>query len=101
MNTKLHYDTAAIAIQELNRQGYIIDFNLEKNRLIGQGNQYDVDDFKIRDIYRYEGISDPADEVVVYALESNDGQKGVFVAGYGASADAVSALILERLKRNE
>jgi hypothetical protein len=99
MSLNFHYDTAAKAILELQNQGYLIDFNLNKNRLIGPGDQYHVDDFQIRDIYRYEGNSDPADEVIIYALESNNGDKGIFVDGYGVSTDPLAYQIIERLKK--
>ena len=99
METNFHYDTAATAITELKRQGYTIDFNLMANRLIGPGNRYDVDNFEIRDIYPYEGDSDPADEVIIYAIESVAGEKGIFIDAYGISPDEDTALIIARLKK--
>ncbi|AYL95365.1 hypothetical protein [Mucilaginibacter celer] len=99
MERNFHYDTAAIAISELKRQGFIIDFNLLANRLIGPGNKYNIDNFEIRDIYRYEGDSDPADEVIIYAIESGTGDKGIFVAAYGSSTDQITTQVIERLKK--
>lgn len=98
MKTTFHYDSAAIAINELKRQGYIIDFNLEANSLIGRNALYNIDNFQIRDIYRYEGESDPADEVIIYAIESINGEKGIFVTAYGIAMDEGTALVISRLK---
>jgi hypothetical protein len=33
----------------------------------------------------------------VYAIESKTGMKGILVIGYGASADSMSAAMLEKL----
>lgn len=99
MKTNFHYDTAAIAIASLKRQGFVIDFNLRANRLIAPGNNYDVDNFQIRDIYRYEGDSDPADEVIIYAIESGAGEKGIFVAAYRIAPDEGTAMVISRLKK--
>jgi hypothetical protein len=96
---KFHYDTVTIAIAELARQGYSIDFNLPENRLTGAGSTFDLSRFKIRDIYRYEGDSDPADEVILYAIESGNGDKGIFVSGYGASLDQETSLFIEGLMK--
>ena len=98
MDAKMHYDTASKAIEALNAQGYTVDFNLPENELVGPDARYDIADFKINDIYRYEGNSDPADEATVYAIESKTGVKGIFVTGYGISGDTHTSLMLEQLK---
>lgn len=93
-----HYDTVSNAINSLKRQGYTVDFNLEGNYLVNEGNKISVNDFSIVDVYRYEGNTDPSDEAAVYAIESTNGIKGVLVTGYGASSDAFSSEMLEKLK---
>jgi hypothetical protein len=98
MDAKMHYDSASKAIDALNKQGYTVDFNLPENELVGLNAKYNIADFKINDIYRYEGNSDPADEATVYAIESKSGVKGIFVTGYGISEDTHTSLMLEQLK---
>ena len=41
--------------------------------------------------------TDPADEATVYGIVSSTGVRGILVTGFGASADMVSAEILEKL----
>ena len=42
----------------------------------------------IRDIgYRFEGQSDPADNAIMYVVETGDGVKGTLIDAYGAYAD--------------
>ncbi len=93
-----HYDTVSNAINSLKRQGYTIDFNLEGNFLVNGGSKIGVNEFSIVDVYRYEGDTDPSDEAAVYAIESTDGMKGVLVTAYGASAEAFTDEMLEKLK---
>jgi hypothetical protein len=92
------YDTVSEAVKELKRRGYTLDFNLKENCLICHNDQFDIDDFEIVEAYRFEGISDPADEAAVYAIESNKGDKGVLVTGYGTSAEGISADIARKLQ---
>lgn len=93
-----HYDTVANAIDQLRQQGFTVDFNLEGNYLICPGNKIGLDGFRIVEVYRYEGESDPSDEAAVYAIESVSGIRGVLVTAYGPSADVVSEEMLEKLK---
>jgi hypothetical protein len=92
------YDTVSAAVTGLKNRGYNMDFNLSENCLVCHGNKFDVDDFEIVEFYRFEGDSDPADEAVVYAIESNKGQKGILVNGYGPSSDAMSAEMAKKLQ---
>jgi len=97
MNHKTHYETVSNAIQELRKQGYTVDFNLEDDAIICNEGKFGASDFEIADVYRYEGNTDPADEAAVYAIQSSSGLKGILVTGYGASSDSTSNEILEKL----
>src|ERR1700712_331830 len=103
MKQKFHYATISEAVEQLKKQGFTLDFNLEKNRFKVGEHEYTTDEFEIVDLYRYEGPSDPADEATVYALQSKSGLKGVLVSGYGISADEASTETLKQLhyKYNE
>jgi hypothetical protein len=92
------YDTVSAAVNGLKKRGYDMDFNLSENCLVCHEDKFDVNDFEIVEFYRFEGDSDPADEAVVYAIESNKGQKGVLVNGYGPSSDAMSSDMAKKLQ---
>jgi hypothetical protein len=47
------------------------------------GKLYVPSEVKIVNFYRFEGESDPADNSVVYAIETNDGTKGLLIDAYG------------------
>ena len=98
MQRNNHYGTVTDAIKAFREQGFNLDFNLAENCIVCNSEKFVPEDFEIVDVYRYEGNSDPADEAVVYALESKSGLKGILVAGYGASSDSMSTSILEKLK---
>ena len=91
------YDTVSQAINELRARGYTMDFNLKENCIICNQQEFNPEDFKIVEVYRFEGDSDPADEAVVYAIESKNGLKGVMVNGYGISAETLSSEMAKKL----
>ncbi len=71
------YESASKALAHLAEQGYNIDFNIEFEEL-----SVDAADYEIDYLYRYEGMTDPADESTVYGIRNIHNQKkGVFVAG--------------------
>lgn len=100
MERKTHYGTVSEALKKFRNQGFTMDFNLDENCLVCQNERFEADDFEIVDVYRYEGNTDPADEAIVYAIESKSGLKGVLVTGYGVSADSMSEDILKKLSSN-
>lgn len=93
------YDTVSEAVNGLKSRGYSIDFNLEKECITchKSGLSLKPSDFEITEVYRFEGASDPADEAVVYAIESKKGEKGVLVNGFGVSADEVDNELIGKL----
>ncbi len=97
MERKNHYGTVTEALQAFKDQGFIVDFNLEENLIKHGKGKFNADDFEIIDVYRYEGDTDPADEAVVYAIQSKSGIKGVLVAGYGMSSDSITTEIIKKL----
>jgi hypothetical protein len=92
------YDTVSEAVNGLKKRGFTLDFNLQENCLVCHEHKFNPADFEIVEVYRFEGNSDPADEAVVYGIQSNTGKKGVLVGGYGPSADTMSAEMAKKLE---
>lgn len=94
-----HYGTVSEAINNFKKKGYTVDFNLDENCFVCFGNnKYNLDEFEIVEIYRYEGDSDPGDEATVYAIESKSGVKGILLTGYGISISPRNEKMLKELK---
>ena len=91
------YDTVSEAVSGLKKRNFNVDFNLEENCLVCHGDKFNVNDFEIVEVYRFEGNSDPSDAAVVYAIESVNGMKGILVSGYGISAEGMSAEMAKKL----
>ncbi len=94
------YDTVTEAVSDLKRRGYNIDFNLQYDCIVCHDTPISLmpDEFEIVEVHRYEGDSDPADEAVVYVIESRNGEKGILVDAFGTYADNISTEMVEKLK---
>jgi len=91
------YETVSAAVDGLKKRGYVMDFNLDENCIVCHDEKFNPEDFEIVEVYRFEGDSDPADEAVVYAVESNKGLRGVLVNGYGPSSESMSSDMAKKL----
>lgn len=72
-----------------NEHGYVANFRVTDKGLTSQdsGKSYSPEDLLIVNFYRYEGISDPEDNSILYVIETRDGAKGLLVDAYGAYSD--------------
>lgn len=88
-STPRNYETMMEAVDALLKRGYQYDFKFENGALYCSGIDacFAPDDLLITEVHRFEGITDPTDSSVVYAIESKQGHKGVLIDAYGVYAD--------------
>lgn len=95
-----NYQTVVEALNGLKERGYTLDFNLVSGSLHNSTQNINLqpEDFSISEIYRFEGMSDPADNTIVYGIVSDKyNLKGVFLNAYGVYSDDVSEELLNKL----
>jgi hypothetical protein len=98
-----NYDTVSVALNSLKKRGFTRDFNIAFDKIICKETNECLNphEFEITEVYRFEGESNPSDEAVVYAVESQDGNiKGVLVNAYGLYADPMSDDMIKKLSIN-
>jgi hypothetical protein len=59
---------------------------------------YKPEEVKVLNYYRFEGISDPADNSILYAIETSDGGRGTLVDAYGPYADTKIAEFMHQVE---
>lgn len=82
-------------------RGYDANFNLLPDCIECKEHSLIIhpEDFEIDEVYRFEGMNDPGDNEVLYAISSSDHKvKGVLLDAYGTYADAISEVMLDKLK---
>jgi hypothetical protein len=95
-----NYDSLAEALGDLKKRGYEADFATDKVCLYcgDLDLRLDPEDFKVDEVYRFEGDSSPDDNAVVYAISSSTGVRGTLVDSYGAYSDHMSFDMAKKLK---
>ena len=81
--------TVAGALRLFEARGFDREMSVTGGRLRASGTDrdYTPQEVRVRDHRRFEGVSDPGDTSVVYAIETVDGVRGTLVDGYNAYAD--------------
>ena len=95
-----NYRTLSEATNDLRARGYNVDFNLRATcvECPSHNLQFHPEDFTIDEFYRFEGMSNPSDNSIVYAISSKTGIKGVLVDAYGVYAENLNDAMIKKLK---
>lgn len=94
------YGTLSQALNKLKlEEGYEKDFNLldDEIELKSEEKTFGVEDFDVDKVLRFEGMSNPDDNAIIYAITTSKGDKGVLVDGYGISSGQVSKKMIKKL----
>lgn len=82
-------NTMSSCLNKLVSEGYVGNFTVDEKGLTtsGNGKHYKPEQVHIKNFFRFEGASDPADSSILYAIELDDGTKGTLTDAYGANDD--------------
>jgi hypothetical protein len=90
-------------MNKLEAEGYTDQYRVEKGKLIDLTNQkkYKAKDVKAVNFFRFEGITNPEDMSILYAIETSDGRKGTLVDAYGMYSDDDTGAFMQDVEINK
>jgi len=102
---KESYSSLSVAIADLQKSGYETDFNLIEEGIKSKSlkKEWKAGELNVIKYYRFEGMTNPGDNTILYVIETTDGKKGLLVDAYGADCGPVSQEMIKKLniQRNE
>ena len=80
-------------------QGFTASFVARAGALrqVGGTRDFRPDELTIRGYQRFEGVSDPDDMSIVYAIETADGIKGTLVDAFGVYANPAVTAVMDQV----
>lgn len=89
VSTPSDMKTLASCLNKLTLDGYDENFKVTEKGLeaLHAEETFQPDEINIVNFFRFEGPSDPADNSIVYVIETNNGIKGTLTDAYGPYAD--------------
>jgi len=93
------YSSLSVAIQDLQKKGFTEDFNLVSDGIESKSlkKEWKAGDLEVIKFYRFEGMSDPGDNTILYLIETLDGRRGLLVDVYGAEIGDISSEMIKKL----
>ena len=98
-----YFETVTQAVRALKKEGYTLDFNLKGECLFCEHNNTELspEEFEIDKVFRFEGETDPGDEMILFAVSSSKYHvKGLLLNAYGMYADSASNTMIAKLKKH-
>ncbi len=94
------YDTLSQATDDLKKRGYELNFNLEPDCIACKdlNKKYNPKSFHIDEFHRFEGMTNPDDMSIVYAVTTDDGKKGTVVDAYGTYEDPMTSDMVQKMR---
>jgi hypothetical protein len=90
-------------LTKLESEGYTDQYRVENGKLFDLTNnkKYKPRDVKAVNFYRFEGISNPDDMSILYAIETSDGRRGTLVDAYGFYSDDDTGVFMNQIEINK
>lgn len=87
-------------LNKLESEGYTDQYKVEKGKLTDLSNnkKYKARDVKAVNFFRFEGLTNPEDMSILYAIETSDGRKGVLIDAYGLYADDDTSAFMQEVE---
>jgi hypothetical protein len=81
--------TLAQVLDDLDRRGFTEHFTPCGGRVcaVTRRRRFAADQVVVSEYHRFEGVSDPDDMSIVYALETRDGVRGTLTDAFGVYSD--------------
>ncbi len=94
------YTSLSEAISALQKEGYTEDFNLCNAGIENKSKKkiHPASDLNVVKYYRFEGESNPDDNMILYVIETSRGEKGLLLDAYGAYSGNISDEMMQKLK---
>jgi hypothetical protein len=94
------FETLSEAMIALKKSGYDVDFNIHSDRIESSDAKYKLkpEEFHVDELHRFEGMTNPDDSAILYAISSSKGIKGLLVDAYGAYSDALTPTMINKLR---
>jgi hypothetical protein len=92
--------TVSQCVDRFTKEGYTDWFKVDASGLhaVTEGRTHAPETMRIDDVARFEGITDPDDEAIVFALRCEHGVKGTYTVPYGPRMPAADAEIVRHLE---
>lgn len=87
------------ATEDLAKRGFTKNFSVGDNGLLHENNDitYPPTEVKLVEFHRFDGMTNPEDDSIIYALETKNGAKGTVVDSYGVDGSEITSKFMSKV----
>jgi len=96
-----YMNTLTSCVNKVVKDGYTDSFKVTRQGLYSaaKDKHFSPEQVQVINFYRFEGQSDPADNAIMYVIETNDGLKGTLIDAYGTYSDDSVMKFMDEVER--
>lgn len=99
-----NYDTMVEAIEDLKKRGYTHNFSINNNGELhdrSTSKSFLSSDVELHEMHRFEGNTNPSDMSILYAIETDTGEKGTVVDAFGVDGSEIVSKFMNRVAQKQ
>lgn len=99
MDSNNKYDTLADATAQLLKKGYNFNFQVNEAGKLSDNDalEFEPSQVILEEVHRFEGMTNPADSSILYAVKTKSGEKGIVIDSYGADGSEVTSEFMNKV----
>lgn len=97
------YSTLASGINDLRKRGFTHNFFVNKNGQLEEhtGKFYSTSEVELLEFHRFDGMTNPADDSILYAIQTRSGEKGTVVDSYGSDGSEITSKFMNNVAQRQ
>lgn len=98
---KVNMESLVSVLSSMTLSEFVTQFKVTEQGLVSLTTRktFQPAEVEILHFYRFEGESNPADNAILYAIETNDGEKGTIVDAYGMYNDSLVTNYIKQVEK--
>lgn len=97
------FSTLSIAINELLKRGFTHNFRVNENGMLEEkkGEYYTPNQVELIEFHRFDGMTNPADDSILYAVKTSSGLKGTVIDSYGHDGSEITSKFMNSVSQKQ
>ncbi len=100
-DTQNEENTLAEVTENLLHKGYTFNFQVNEAGMLTDNKDlaFAPSEVVLVEIHRFEGMSNPADSSILYAVKARSGEMGIVIDSYGADGSEITSEFMNKVEQ--
>ncbi len=97
------YSTLSEAINDLQKRGFTQNFSINTSGQLksSKGELFSFSEVELVEFHRFDGMTNPNDDSILYAVKTNSGLHGTVVDSYGHDGSEITSNFMNKVAQKQ